>query len=290
MIYETIISTVDAADQAHVAPFGIQKQGDLIVISPYRPSTTLDNILATKTAVMNLTDDVRVFAGAVARIHAHELTPATQVQGYRLLNTLSHQELTLVEVVDDVPNGAGQVFNYEVDWGDGSPSENYSGEAGLNVTHAFATAGTFNASFQATDAGGLLSTLATKSLTILASETQGNVLAFGGTIGDDAFVLTPSALLAGSLAITQNGVNLGSFTVPAGGVSAKVTLPVAAMVCAVCVSLVPVTRFASSSLARSSMWAARRWTATARSACPRSAPCSWPACRSRTSSPSCASR
>jgi hypothetical protein len=102
MIYETIISTVDAADQAHVAPFGIQKQGDLIVISPYRPSTTLDNILATKTAVMNLTDDVRVFAGAVARVQSYELTRATQVQGYRLLNTLSHQELSLVEVVDDI--------------------------------------------------------------------------------------------------------------------------------------------------------------------------------------------
>lgn len=116
MIYETIISTVDAADQAHVAPFGIQKQGDLIVISPYRPSTTLDNILATKTAVMNLTDDVRVFAGAVARIHAHELTPATQVQGYRLLNTLSHQELTLVEMVDDVqrPQLLMQVVHQEM--------------------------------------------------------------------------------------------------------------------------------------------------------------------------------
>lgn len=101
MIYETIITTVDAADQAHVAPFGIQKQGDLIVISPYRPSTTLDNILATKTAVMNLTDDVRVFAGAVAKVQSYELTRATQVQGYRLLNTLSHQELTLVDVLDD---------------------------------------------------------------------------------------------------------------------------------------------------------------------------------------------
>ena len=116
MIYETIISTVDAADQAHVAPFGIQKQGDLIVISPYRPSTTLDNILATKTAVMNLTDDVRVFAGAVARVQSYELTRATQVQGYRLLNTLSHQELSLVEVVDDIqrPQLFMQVLHQEI--------------------------------------------------------------------------------------------------------------------------------------------------------------------------------
>jgi len=101
MIYETIITTVDAADNVHVAPFGIQKRQDLVVISPYRPSTTLDNILSTQTAVMNLTDDVRVFAGAVTRINTVELAKATQVAGYRLKNTLAHQELLLQEVVED---------------------------------------------------------------------------------------------------------------------------------------------------------------------------------------------
>lgn len=101
MIYETIITTIDAADNAHVAPFGIQKRQDLVVISPYRPSTTLDNILSTQTAVMNLTDDVRVFAGAVTRVNAVELAKATQISGYRLKNTLAHQELLLQEVVED---------------------------------------------------------------------------------------------------------------------------------------------------------------------------------------------
>ncbi|OYY02112.1 MAG: tetrahydromethanopterin synthesis protein, partial [Mehylophilales bacterium 35-46-6] len=63
MIFETIISTINTDGDAHVTPFGIRMQDGLVVISPYKPSTTLQNILATGHAVLNLTDDVRVFAG-----------------------------------------------------------------------------------------------------------------------------------------------------------------------------------------------------------------------------------
>jgi hypothetical protein len=101
MIYETIISTVDAEGNAHVTPFGITMQDDLVVISPYKPSATLANILATEHAVMNLTDDVRVFAGALTRRKAWALLPATKVAGFRLVDTLAHKELKLVKVIDD---------------------------------------------------------------------------------------------------------------------------------------------------------------------------------------------
>lgn len=101
MIYETIISTIDAEGNAHVTPFGITMQNDLVIISPYKPSATLANILATEHAVMNLTDDVRVFAGALTRRQAWALLPATKVAGFRLLDTLAHKELKLVKVVDD---------------------------------------------------------------------------------------------------------------------------------------------------------------------------------------------
>jgi hypothetical protein len=101
MIYETIISTVDAVGQPHVTPFGVQKKEGLYVIAPFKPSTTLDNILTTQCAVMNLTDDVRIFAGAVTRKQSFELLPAFKINGFRLANTLAHHELALVEVVDD---------------------------------------------------------------------------------------------------------------------------------------------------------------------------------------------
>lgn len=101
MILETIITTQDINGKTHVTPFGVQKQDGFVVISPYKPSITLTNILATGVAVMNLTDDVRVFAGALTKRLAWQFLPVNHVAGYRLANTLSHQELKLVKVIDD---------------------------------------------------------------------------------------------------------------------------------------------------------------------------------------------
>lgn len=98
MIYETIISTLDVSRNAHVTPFGVTMQDGLVVISPYMPSTTLNNILATEHAVMNLTDDVRVFAGALTGRNLWPLVPADKINGLRLVDSLAHKELRLVEV------------------------------------------------------------------------------------------------------------------------------------------------------------------------------------------------
>ena len=108
MIFETIITTVDLTGEPHVAPFGVRYEGDLVVIAPYKPSTTLANILVTKSAVMNLTDDVRVFAAALTNRKIAELTPinaasqANKINGFRLADCLAHVELELVELRDDV--------------------------------------------------------------------------------------------------------------------------------------------------------------------------------------------
>lgn len=102
MIYETIISTMDLQGRVHVTPFGVRMQDGLVVISPFKPSATLVNILATERAVLNLTDDVRVFSGALTHRKVWELVPATRIEGYRLLDTLVHKELKLVRVEDDL--------------------------------------------------------------------------------------------------------------------------------------------------------------------------------------------
>ena len=101
MIFETIVISTDALNQPHIAPFGVRFEDDLVLIAPYRPSTTLNNLLARKTATLNLTDDVRVFASAVTNRRDTELMPANAISGYRLANTLTHQELSLVKVIDD---------------------------------------------------------------------------------------------------------------------------------------------------------------------------------------------
>lgn len=101
MIYETIVSSIDAEGNVHVTPFGIRLQDGLVVISPFKPSSTLDNILATEHAVLNLTDDVRNFAGALTGREVGELVPAEKIAGFRLSDVLVHKELKLVKVQDD---------------------------------------------------------------------------------------------------------------------------------------------------------------------------------------------
>lgn len=101
MIFETIITSQDLEGRVHITPFGIRHQEKLVIISPYKPSTTLDNILATQRAVLNLTDDVRVFAGALTQRQPWTLLPAEQIKGYRLTHCLAHKELKLVKVEDD---------------------------------------------------------------------------------------------------------------------------------------------------------------------------------------------
>ncbi|HPX89402.1 MAG TPA: DUF447 family protein [Methylophilaceae bacterium] len=102
MIYEVIVCTVNAEGQPHLAPFGVRYQDDLLIISPYKPSTTLVNILATQHAVLNVVDDVRVFAGALTKQQDLTLVATEDGNGFRLKNALLHKELKLLKVEDDV--------------------------------------------------------------------------------------------------------------------------------------------------------------------------------------------
>ncbi len=102
MIQETIITSIGTDGYVHISPMGVHVKGDKFIIMPFRPSTTLKHILATKQAVMNHTDDVRVFAGCLTGRRNWPLVDTNQVAGKRLEHCLSHQELKLVSVDDDV--------------------------------------------------------------------------------------------------------------------------------------------------------------------------------------------
>lgn len=121
-------------------------------------------------------------------------------------------------VSDDAPPELDPQFTYEINWGDGSPLETLSGAATFNASHSFASAGVYDATFRAIDAGGLSSTEISLPLTILTSELQGNVLAWGGTSGDDLIAITPSAVPQ-QITLTLNSIGQGTFTVPDGGLA-----------------------------------------------------------------------
>lgn len=101
MILETIVTTVSADGHAHIAPMGVHMAGTELLVMPFKPSTTLDNLLATRCAVLNHTDDVRVFAGCLTGRRDWPLTPAETVPCPRLNDTLTHVELKLDRMEDD---------------------------------------------------------------------------------------------------------------------------------------------------------------------------------------------
>ena len=102
MIREVIVTSVDRDGNPHLAPMGVHElEGGVKAILPFRPSTTLDNLLATRCAVINCTDDVRVFAGCLTGRRDWPLLPAGQVAGVRLADCLAHTEVELVSVEDD---------------------------------------------------------------------------------------------------------------------------------------------------------------------------------------------
>ncbi|MDF3838213.1 DUF447 family protein [Cupriavidus basilensis] len=101
VIYETIVTTVSAAGAPHIAPMGVRYAGGDIVLMPFRPSATYDNIVGTGTAVVNLTTDVRVFAGCVTGRRQWPTVPAQRIHGVRLAGALSHVELRLAQQSGD---------------------------------------------------------------------------------------------------------------------------------------------------------------------------------------------
>jgi uncharacterized protein len=101
VIYETVVSTLAADGRAHVAPMGVRYLGDRVVLMPFKPSTTHDNIAATGHAVLNILTDTRVFAGCVTGRREWALLPTEKIPGVRLASALSHVELQLAERIDD---------------------------------------------------------------------------------------------------------------------------------------------------------------------------------------------
>ncbi|MFA5018096.1 MAG: DUF447 domain-containing protein [Methylobacter sp.] len=104
MIQETIVITQNSSGVAHIAPMGVHlstESHDEFIILPFRPSTTLNNLLESKTAVINYCDDVRVFAGCLTGRRDWPLKPAEKINGQVLTCALAHTEVELVRVEDD---------------------------------------------------------------------------------------------------------------------------------------------------------------------------------------------
>ena len=101
VIYETVVTTLAPDGKPHVAPMGVRYRGEQVVLMPFRPSTTFDNIVATGVAVLNILTDTRVFAGCVTGRRDWPTLPSERIAGVRLACALRHVELRLAERSDD---------------------------------------------------------------------------------------------------------------------------------------------------------------------------------------------
>ena len=101
MIRGTVITTLGADGTPYVAPMGIRSEAHLYLIAPFRPSRTLDNLLRSGQAVINYTDDVRIFAGCHTGRRDWPTVPAGTVSGVRLAAALAHVENEVARWEDD---------------------------------------------------------------------------------------------------------------------------------------------------------------------------------------------
>ena len=104
MIIETIVTTTDAAGVVNIAPMGVEWTGgdEPPVLKPFLETTTYRNIVATGVAVVNLVDDVRVFARAAISNPDYPVVPAVAVGGVSLEGACSWREL-VVRSIDSTP-------------------------------------------------------------------------------------------------------------------------------------------------------------------------------------------
>jgi len=103
VIIETIITTMAADGEINCAPMGVEWGDDTLVLKPFLETVTFRNLLATRAAVVHLTDDVRVFARGIVSNPVMNTVPATVVNGRVLTDCCSWREVQVGSVDATAP-------------------------------------------------------------------------------------------------------------------------------------------------------------------------------------------
>jgi uncharacterized protein len=99
VIIEVIVTTRDPAGLINVAPMGVEwLSSSSLVLKPFLDTTTFRNVQATGVAVINVTDDVRVFARAAIGNPGEPTVPAATVPGDVLADTCTWHEVEVVTI------------------------------------------------------------------------------------------------------------------------------------------------------------------------------------------------
>ena len=102
MILETIVTSVALDGTVNCAPMGVEWSELTIILKPFLETATYRNVVATGAAVVNLIDDVRVFARAAIANPQYPTLPAAVVRGVVLADCCSWREVE-VRSIDSTP-------------------------------------------------------------------------------------------------------------------------------------------------------------------------------------------
>jgi uncharacterized protein len=102
MIVETIVTSLNAEGQINFAPMGVEWGEETIVLKPFLETATFRNLTAARAAVINLTDDVMLFAQGAISSPQFPSVPAVVVRGAVLEAACSWRELE-IDAIDATP-------------------------------------------------------------------------------------------------------------------------------------------------------------------------------------------
>lgn len=100
-IREAVIGTRSAAGGIHLTPLGYRQRGEMVLLAPFRPSRTLENLRAHRCAVLNFVDDVRIVAGCLTGRREWPTVGSEIVSVPRLTAALAHWELEVLRLIED---------------------------------------------------------------------------------------------------------------------------------------------------------------------------------------------
>jgi uncharacterized protein len=95
MIVETVTTTINPDGTVNCAAMGVEWGDEAIVIKPFRATRTLRNLRAARAAVVNLTDDILLFAQAALGDPHPPTRPAATVDGAVLVDACSWREVAV---------------------------------------------------------------------------------------------------------------------------------------------------------------------------------------------------
>jgi hypothetical protein len=102
VIVESIVTTLGADGRVNCAPMGVEWGEEVIVLKPFLETATYRNVVASGAAVVNLIDDVRIFAQAAIADPVYPTRPAAVVRGVVLADCCSWREVTASRI-DSTP-------------------------------------------------------------------------------------------------------------------------------------------------------------------------------------------